>query len=544
MEGELKLFRLTPSSGKPPAREASAASPRPGRGEEAEEGFASVLQEASSEPAPKTRSEGAPAPRPENGLAAGQETTAGEEGSSRSASLSPEDPDLVEKSEIPLEPQVFLSVQAEPLLPSAGGELPFLVPQLLADGEAPVLDEAVPPAVPAPAPQLPVAAVSEAPVQPNFFVPALADAPAGPPSEAAAKVKEPAPAVPLPPSPIEDAAGAPGPKPQVAASAALEPKLPAPPAEAPKDEKELARRLQPAAASPAQPLKAEEPGLEAPKPQEDGRLEELLRRKAAPVEPAPQKDPKGIQAPAERAPEAARGNRRLDLPGVGSRGEASVPEVEPSSAGKLDARVLEAVYRNGEGRKAVEAAEASPKEPAPPEPADGLLQDLPGLARLREPRSAAPSEPAAPKPMLPGSLEDQVLRQIRVRLQPGLSQVDINLFPPELGSVRIRFELEGERLKARVEAAERSTALLLERHLPELRAAMVQAGIEVKEFEILGGQSAEAFGFARPHPNEDRGRSGAHGDPERAPWHEGEEGAEDSRELVVSRAGGGIDYFI
>ncbi|QDU86559.1 Flagellar hook-length control protein FliK [Planctomycetes bacterium Pla163] len=78
----------------------------------------------------------------------------------------------------------------------------------------------------------------------------------------------------------------------------------------------------------------------------------------------------------------------------------------------------------------------------------------------------------------------QALDQIRVAIHPGMRRISIALTPIDLGRVDVRIALEGDGLVAhlRVEAPE--TYQALERHLPELRASLERAGLDVTRLDV------------------------------------------------------------
>jgi flagellar hook-length control protein FliK len=120
--------------------------------------------------------------------------------------------------------------------------------------------------------------------------------------------------------------------------------------------------------------------------------------------------------------------------------------------------------------------------------------------------AAAPTDAAATARL--AQLNDraaQALDQIRVAIHPGLRRISIALTPIDLGRVDVRIALEGDGLVAhlRVEAPE--TYQALERHLPELRASLEQAGLDVTRLEV--SQDAPDMSGRRDSP--DGERSGA-----------------------------------
>jgi flagellar hook-length control protein FliK len=98
---------------------------------------------------------------------------------------------------------------------------------------------------------------------------------------------------------------------------------------------------------------------------------------------------------------------------------------------------------------------------------------------------------------------EEVLRQFRNFVQPGLSTATLQLEPRELGRLSIRLALHEGRLSAHVRAERPETLRILEQHLPELRAALAAKGIEAQSFQLeLGFDSRDA----RPSRPESRGR--------------------------------------
>ena len=93
----------------------------------------------------------------------------------------------------------------------------------------------------------------------------------------------------------------------------------------------------------------------------------------------------------------------------------------------------------------------------------------------------------------------EILDQVRVRIEPGMREATIALTPAHLGKVGIKLELRDRELHA-VVRAERPEALeALEKNLPELRAMLEDAGIDVGQFDFgLGfeGQNAPDFSDA------------------------------------------------
>ena len=102
-------------------------------------------------------------------------------------------------------------------------------------------------------------------------------------------------------------------------------------------------------------------------------------------------------------------------------------------------------------------------------------------------KPSAPARPLPPEP--PVDHAHDILRQLRVHLSPGVREATLSLVPAELGRLQVRLSLSDGKVGAVVKAESPETLELLERHLPELRAALEQQGLDVSEFQLeLGFQ--------------------------------------------------------
>ncbi len=115
-----------------------------------------------------------------------------------------------------------------------------------------------------------------------------------------------------------------------------------------------------------------------------------------------------------------------------------------------------------------------------------------GAGEVDPPREVDPparSEPpaAAPEP----DRAAEILRQIRLQLRPELRQASIQLQPPELGRLVIRLEVRKSRLRAEMVAEREETLSALERHAPELRAALAAAGFGEAELSLRSAGEPE-----------------------------------------------------
>ena len=112
--------------------------------------------------------------------------------------------------------------------------------------------------------------------------------------------------------------------------------------------------------------------------------------------------------------------------------------------------------------------------------------DVARVADRRAPR-VEPAQPRQTDRPLPPERAGDVLRQVRLHLAPGLRAVTVRLQPAWLGRIAIRIAIEDGRATTEVRAENKSALEALERHVPELRAAFEQQGIEPGELQLSHG---------------------------------------------------------
>ena len=78
----------------------------------------------------------------------------------------------------------------------------------------------------------------------------------------------------------------------------------------------------------------------------------------------------------------------------------------------------------------------------------------------------------------------EVLRQIRLNLTGAAREVSIQLRPAELGRIQIRLGVRGGEASAEVTVERQETLDLLRGHLPELRAALAERGLDSGEINL------------------------------------------------------------
>lgn len=98
----------------------------------------------------------------------------------------------------------------------------------------------------------------------------------------------------------------------------------------------------------------------------------------------------------------------------------------------------------------------------------------------------------APKIMqLPSGLQlseshlvDQVVTHLAGSSDGESGRMRLRLHPAELGSIRLDLIVEGDRLRAHLQAQTQQVQEVLDRHLPQLREALQQQGLKIDEFRV------------------------------------------------------------
>jgi flagellar hook-length control protein FliK len=133
-----------------------------------------------------------------------------------------------------------------------------------------------------------------------------------------------------------------------------------------------------------------------------------------------------------------------------------------------------------------------------------------------------------------------VLRQVRLRFSPEMRQAVIQLEPRELGRIAIRISVARGVVRAEMRAENAAALEALERHAPELRAALERVGLGAESFSLQlgfegGPQQHDGFGAAARDP---------HGPSTRTPSPERELPAHQMRSLAQRlAASGGVDTY-
>jgi flagellar hook-length control protein FliK len=95
------------------------------------------------------------------------------------------------------------------------------------------------------------------------------------------------------------------------------------------------------------------------------------------------------------------------------------------------------------------------------------------------------------------SLREQICMSVQNSVQQGQRQITINLNPPELGRVSIKFTEQNGQLTGSLEAANSQTRADIQQAMPEMLRSLEQSGINIKRIDVslsdISGQSNGDF---------------------------------------------------
>ena len=196
----------------------------------------------------------------------------------------------------------------------------------------------------------------------------------------------------------------------------------------------------------------------------------------------------------QSADQGAGGESALEPPGDGQPPTAVAPGGEAAETSDVDGGADGGDSESGfadaaQGAPAVErtAAQAAALDRAP-------LAGGPELPAGLHAVEAPPTPGTPPRPPLRTEQAAEVFRQVRLQLSSGAREATIHLHPAWLGRVSIRIAVRDGRARAELRAERPEALQALEKHLPELRAALTERGFASPELHLelgLGGDGGK-----------------------------------------------------
>ena len=106
-------------------------------------------------------------------------------------------------------------------------------------------------------------------------------------------------------------------------------------------------------------------------------------------------------------------------------------------------------------------------------------------------------------PQVPG----QILKNLRSAILNGDREIQIRLDPPELGSLRMHLQVDGESLRVVIETSSGLSRQALDEALPDLRRMLTDEGLEVEDL-IVQDWNEEAPSDGQEQDDADRQDNG------------------------------------
>ncbi len=104
-----------------------------------------------------------------------------------------------------------------------------------------------------------------------------------------------------------------------------------------------------------------------------------------------------------------------------------------------------------------------------------------------QPATTTPSDPL-------GDVSNQILESVRSSLsqQTGDKEIAIQLHPPELGKVSVKFQEQGTEITGTLEVSKAQTRAEIEQALPEIIRSLADSGVAIKRLEVVLSQDEQS----------------------------------------------------
>lgn len=90
-------------------------------------------------------------------------------------------------------------------------------------------------------------------------------------------------------------------------------------------------------------------------------------------------------------------------------------------------------------------------------------------------------------------LAEQMLRQARVSMKKGLSEMRVQLVPPHLGKVLLRIKVGNQKMMALVKVETHEARQLIQENIHQLRESMAERGVIVEKFDVFVQQDYQDY---------------------------------------------------
>lgn len=106
------------------------------------------------------------------------------------------------------------------------------------------------------------------------------------------------------------------------------------------------------------------------------------------------------------------------------------------------------------------------------------------------PQTQANADATVARPTLP-SIGEQILDSVQASATRGDRQILVRLTPPELGTVLVRFQQQGDQLTGTLEVSNQDARREIEQALPQVARTLQEAGVQVRRLEVVASDQSE-----------------------------------------------------
>jgi hypothetical protein len=113
------------------------------------------------------------------------------------------------------------------------------------------------------------------------------------------------------------------------------------------------------------------------------------------------------------------------------------------------------------------------------------ISDKPESASPAAPLRELPSPYAPLPPEVSRRIADQVVGKLKLQVDGAVSEIRMTLKPPSLGEVQLSVHVEDSRMQAQISVSQQVVKTALEAHMPQLRMALQEHGIEIQRIDVM-----------------------------------------------------------
>ncbi len=106
------------------------------------------------------------------------------------------------------------------------------------------------------------------------------------------------------------------------------------------------------------------------------------------------------------------------------------------------------------------------------------------------PQTQASADATVARPTVP-SIGEQILDSVQASATRGDRQILVRLTPPELGTVLVRFQQQGDQLTGTLEVSNQDARREIEQALPQVARTLQEAGVQVRRLEVVASDQSE-----------------------------------------------------